>query len=72
MSETKAATAQRVAWQISSYSVNGSGQCVQAGPVLDGPPHYAVRDSRHPHLAQLTIARPEWATFLHAIKTERL
>ncbi|RNL80652.1 DUF397 domain-containing protein, partial [Halostreptopolyspora alba] len=34
-------------WRVSSYSMNGGGNCVEAGPMLDGSPRFAVRDSRH-------------------------
>ncbi|RNL77867.1 DUF397 domain-containing protein, partial [Halostreptopolyspora alba] len=47
MRKDKATPPPNVAWRVSSYSANGSGQCVEAGPMLDGSPRFAVRDSRH-------------------------
>lgn len=61
-----------VGWHISSYSANTNGRCVEAGPVLDGAITYALRDSKYRKLGHLTVPRPEWATFLHSVKSGEL
>lgn len=72
MTTFEAAGAAEVAWHISSYSANGSGQCVEAGPVLDASGRFAVRDSRNRGAAVLTAPRSEWAAFLDAVRAEAL
>lgn len=63
MSKKKVTTNSTVAWHISSYSANGSGQCVEAGPCTDGTA-FAVRDSTHRHHGHLTFTTPEWAALI--------
>ncbi|MDS1271299.1 DUF397 domain-containing protein [Lipingzhangella sp. LS1_29] len=70
MSEQKA-TSPRVAWHVSSYSVNGRGECVEAGRVLDAP-RVAVRDSTQRERGYLAVPHGEWAAFLRAVKTEQM
>ncbi|SPL93102.1 unnamed protein product [[Actinomadura] parvosata subsp. kistnae] len=36
-------TAPEIAWHISSYSADGGGNCVEAGPLQDGSGRVAVR-----------------------------
>ncbi|MGW9351102.1 protein of unknown function [Nocardiopsis flavescens] len=67
MSKDKVATLSSVAWHISSYSANGSGQCVEAGAFTDGSNAYAVRDSEHPAHGHLTFTRNEWAAFVAGV-----
>lgn len=70
MSEIKAADPTlSVAWHISSYSVNGSGQCIEAGPHLCGPPRFAVRDSIQRDLGFLSFPSSEWSAFVTGVKT---
>lgn len=57
-----------VAWRTSTRSVNGGGQCVEAGPVTDGTGRVAVRHSHHPDGAALVVTGDEWATFLTGLK----
>ncbi|XRQ08880.1 DUF397 domain-containing protein [Actinomadura welshii] len=70
MSNTKASEAlsptdqDHVAWHISTFSDNGGGNCVEAGPLLDSTERVAVRHSRHPEAETNTYTRPEWEAFL--------
>lgn len=57
-----------VAWHISSKSDAGSGNCVEAGPVLDGSGRVAVRDSKDRTGHVLVYNRPGWTAFLTALK----
>ncbi|TDC63698.1 DUF397 domain-containing protein [Actinomadura sp. GC306] len=57
-----------VAWRISSYSPNGGGNCVEAGPVLDGTERVAVRHSQRPDAEVILYTRPEWEAFLAGIR----
>lgn len=52
-----------VAWHISSYSTNGGGSCVEAGPLNDGSGRVAVRHSHHPEGTEIVYTREEWAAF---------
>lgn len=65
MSETRPP----VAWHISTYSPDGGGGCVEAGPLLDGSGRVAVRHSRRPDAEVIVYSRAEWAAFLAGIKT---
>ncbi|WP_435105896.1 DUF397 domain-containing protein [Nocardiopsis synnemataformans] len=67
MSETKAAFALPVAWHISTYSAEGSGQCVEAGPFTDGSAAYAVRDSVNRDHGHLAFDTAEWAAFVGGV-----
>lgn len=67
MSKDKAATSSPVAWHISSYSANGSGQCVEAGAFSDGTDAYAVRDSKNRAHGHLAFTRDEWAALIAAL-----
>ncbi|MGI5147535.1 DUF397 domain-containing protein [Plantactinospora sp. CA-294935] len=57
-----------IAWHISTYSDSQGGNCVEAGPLLDGSGRVAVRHSRHPDGAMIVYTRPEWTTFLTAAR----
>lgn len=57
-----------VAWRISSRSPNGSGNCVEAGPLEDGSGRVAVRHSHHPRGTSFVYSRTGWATFIGRIK----
>ncbi len=56
-----------VAWHVSTRSGNGDGNCVEAGPVLDGSRRYAVRDSKDRTGPTLIFPATSWIAFLAAI-----
>jgi hypothetical protein len=64
----RAVALSEVAWHVSSRSGNGDGNCVEAGPVLDGSGRVAVRDSKDRAGDVLVYAGPGWASFLTALK----
>ena len=53
-----------IAWHISTKSASAGGNCVEAGPLLDGSGRVAVRHSRHPDAAVIVYTRAEWDAFL--------
>jgi len=55
----------RWAWRKSSYS--GQGNCVEVA--ANRPDVVAVRDSKDPGGAVLTLSRDEWRAFLRALET---
>ncbi len=59
----------QVAWRVSTRSPNGSGNCVEAGPVLDGSGQVAVRNSRRPAGTVLTFSGPAWQAFVDAARS---
>ncbi|MGH3813508.1 MAG: DUF397 domain-containing protein [Pseudonocardiaceae bacterium] len=59
-----------VAWQISSYSPNGGGSCVEAGPLSDATGQVAVRHSHHPDGLALAFGQPTWAAFVDGVKND--
>lgn len=61
-----------VAWHISTRSGSGSGNCVEAGTILDGSGRFAVRHSHHPDSHVLVYASVDWAAFLAIIRAGRL
>lgn len=58
----------RVAWHISTWSENGGGMCVEAGPLADGTDRVAVRHSRHPDGKVIVYTRAEWEAFVNGVK----
>jgi hypothetical protein len=60
-----------VAWHISTRSGSGSGNCVEAGPILDGSGRFAVRHSHHPDGHVLVYASAEWTALLAGIRAGR-
>lgn len=71
MTVSTAKTAQMlpdVAWHISSKSDGGSGNCVEAGPILDGSGRVAVRHSHHPDGDVLVYEGPVWISFISQVK----
>ncbi|MFK3980093.1 DUF397 domain-containing protein [Micromonospora sp. NPDC050397] len=58
-----------VAWHISSRSGNGSGNCVEAGPILDGSGRVAVRHSHHPSGHVLVYSGAGWTAFLAGVRS---
>jgi Domain of unknown function (DUF397). len=57
-----------VTWRTSTRSGNGSGNCVEVGPVLDGTGRVAVRHSRNPHGQVIVYTRAEWEAFIAGAK----
>ncbi|WP_460773275.1 DUF397 domain-containing protein [Nocardiopsis nanhaiensis] len=49
---------------MSTYSSDGSGKCVEAGPFTDGTDCFAMRDSNNRGRGHLAFARDEWSAFL--------
>ncbi|MFI0373298.1 DUF397 domain-containing protein [Actinomadura sp. 1N219] len=59
---------ERVAWRISTFSDNGGGNCVEAGPLTDGTDRVAVRHSRRPDAEAIVYTRAEWEAFLAGVR----
>jgi hypothetical protein len=57
-----------VAWHISTYSPDGGGNCVEAGPLNDGTERVAIRHSHHPDAETIIYTRPEWEAFLKGVR----
>lgn len=53
-----------IRWRISSRSDSNGGQCVEAGPLVDGSGRVAVRHSHHPDGSVIVYTRAEWDAFL--------
>jgi hypothetical protein len=74
MSETAAreplspADREQVAWHISTFSDNGGGNCVEAGPLADGTGRVAVRHSHRPDAETIVYTRAEWEAFLAGVR----
>ena len=56
-----------VTWRTSSYSGNGSGNCVEVG---DAAHLIAVRDSKDPGGAHLAFGREAWVAFPARLKAD--
>jgi Domain of unknown function (DUF397) len=54
-----------VTWRTSSYSGNSGGNCVE---VSAAAPLIAVRDSKDPDGARLTLGREAWEAFAARVK----
>ncbi|WP_433687574.1 DUF397 domain-containing protein [Micromonospora carbonacea] len=59
-----------VAWHVSTRSGNG-GNCVEAGPVLDGSGQFAVRDSKDRTGPTLLFPAADWTAFLTDLRAGR-
>lgn len=57
-----------VDWHISSRSGDGSGNCVEAGPILDGTGRIAIRHSHHPDGTVIVYTQTEWRAFIAGTK----
>jgi hypothetical protein len=57
-----------VAWRTSTRTGNGSGNCVEAGPLPDGSGRIAVRHSHFPDGAAMVYTRAEWEAFIAGAK----
>lgn len=62
---------EQFSWTTSSFSMNNGGDCVEAGPHSSAPT-YALRDSKHPGHGHLTVAYPEWLSFLRDVKRDEV
>ncbi|MDG4802030.1 DUF397 domain-containing protein [Micromonospora sp. WMMD980] len=58
-----------VAWHVSTRSPDNGGNCVEAGPVLDGSGRVAVRDSKARAAATIVYPAAGWTAFVDAVKT---
>ncbi|MFF8729146.1 DUF397 domain-containing protein [Streptomyces sp. NPDC015171] len=54
-------------WRKSSYSGNTGGECVEVAGL---PALVAVRDSKNPHAAALTMGPGAWTAFVAALSGE--
>ncbi|QOC94513.1 DUF397 domain-containing protein [Micromonospora craniellae] len=57
-----------VAWHVSTRSGNGDGNCVEAGPVLDGNDRFAVRDSKDRSGSVLFYPAADWVNFVAGLR----
>ncbi|WP_432905135.1 DUF397 domain-containing protein [Micromonospora matsumotoense] len=57
-----------VAWHISTRSPDNGGNCVEAGPLLDGSGRVAVRHSKARDAATIVYTAAEWAAFVGGVK----
>ncbi|MEV4831484.1 DUF397 domain-containing protein [Micromonospora sp. NPDC049257] len=57
-----------VAWHISTRSPDNGGNCVEAGPLLDGSGRVAVRHSKARDAATIVYTADEWAAFVDGVK----
>ncbi|MEU3456700.1 DUF397 domain-containing protein [Micromonospora sp. NPDC006766] len=57
-----------VAWHISTKSPDNGGNCVEAGPLLDGSGRVAVRHSKARDAATIIYTAQEWAAFVGGVK----
>lgn len=62
----------RVAWHVSTRSEASHGNCVEAGPVVDGTGRVAVRDSKRRDGGTLVYDRDAWAAFAAAVRAGAL
>ncbi|MEU6794990.1 DUF397 domain-containing protein [Nonomuraea wenchangensis] len=60
-------TTPEIAWHISSFSADGGGNCVEAGPLQDGSGRVAVRHSKL-HDEVITYSKAEWQAFLAGVR----
>ncbi|GAA2209693.1 hypothetical protein GCM10009850_051520 [Nonomuraea monospora] len=59
-------TTPEIAWHISSYSADGGGNCVEAGPLQDGSGRVAVRHSKQRDTV-IIYTKAEWEAFLAGV-----
>jgi hypothetical protein len=60
----------KVAWRISSYSLNREGNCVEAGAVANQTGRVVVRHSHHPNGLALLVSQHTWAAFLSGVQND--
>nr|MDT0659870.1 DUF397 domain-containing protein [Micromonospora sp. DSM 115978] len=58
-----------VGWRVSTRSGSGGGNCVEAGPVLDGSGRVAVRDTYDRGGPVLVYPGAGWTAFLTAVRS---
>ncbi|WP_019075044.1 DUF397 domain-containing protein [Streptomyces hokutonensis] len=51
-------------WRKSSYSSTNGGECVE---VADRTPHIAIRDSKNPGGAIVTVSRSRFEDFINSL-----
>ncbi|MFE9253459.1 DUF397 domain-containing protein [Streptomyces sp. NPDC007088] len=56
-------------WRKSSYSSDGSGNCVETQPTGGG--HMAIRDSKNRPLGAHLFTRAAWQTFVSEVRDSR-
>ncbi|MEW2383919.1 DUF397 domain-containing protein [Micromonospora sp. NPDC047707] len=57
-----------VAWHISTKSPDNGGNCVEAGPFLDGSGRVAVRDSKARDAGTIIYSAARWTAFVSGVK----
>lgn len=57
-----------ISWHISSFSADGGGNCVEAGPLDDGTDRVAVRHSTDPAGPVIVYTKPEWEAFVAGVR----
>ena len=57
-----------IAWHVSTRSSSGSGNCVEAGPYLDGSASVAIRNSRYRNDSMLTFGTIAWMSFVDGVR----
>lgn len=57
-----------ISWHISSFSADGGGNCVEAGPLNDGSERVAVRHSKHPSGPVVFYTKAEWCAFVAGVQ----
>jgi Domain of unknown function (DUF397) len=58
------------AWRKSSYSNSDGGECVEIADNL--PAVTPIRDSKDPHGPALVLPRAAWASFVTALRADRI
>ncbi|MEV4115194.1 DUF397 domain-containing protein [Nonomuraea sp. NPDC049695] len=59
-------TSPEIAWHVSSFSADGGGNCVEAGPLNDGSGRVAVRHSKL-RGGMIIYTKAEWQAFLAGV-----
>ncbi|MET8863486.1 DUF397 domain-containing protein [Nonomuraea sp. NPDC004580] len=60
-------TTPEIAWHISSFSADGGGNCVEAGPLQDGSGRVAVRHSKLRDTV-IVYTGAEWRAFVDGVR----
>ncbi|MEU7860180.1 DUF397 domain-containing protein [Nonomuraea sp. NPDC049141] len=60
-------TTPEISWHISSFSADGGGNCVEAGPLNDETGRVAVRHSKLQGDA-IIYTKAEWQAFLAGVR----
>lgn len=59
-------TTPEITWHISTFSADGGGNCVEAGPLQDGSGRVAVRHSKRRDDV-IVYTKAEWQAFLSGV-----